>query len=166
MTHGGFRAKPFVVVRLMGGLGNQLFQVALGTRIAVRSGATLVLDGRSLGGTHDGIGVLAYRSAAPQFPPRGRHTQAARCLRGGHAVSLMSRAWALRVRSRLGNTTVLPDTQTAMQYLSSRQWQTAVTLEGFYQDLPIELIDAFSDSGMPVLRRPTQWYENRKACVD
>ena len=51
----GSRASPVLVVHLMGGLGNQMFQYALGRRLALANSAQLILDasGYASGGEPD-----------------------------------------------------------------------------------------------------------------
>jgi hypothetical protein len=149
-----------VVVRLMGGIGNQLFQVALGAHVALHSGTGLVLDGRSLEGTHDGIGVLAYRMNVPQlFPQRGGGRPDGRLERT--LISAVSKyVWSARISISRRRTTVLTDTAAALDYLMDRHRRTVV-IEGFYQDLPIDIINESVSSGCPELRDPTRWYAER-----
>ena len=57
---------PPLYVRLLGGLGNQLFQYATGRAVAERLGAPLLLDGRYVlrKGQHTGLAIQAFRIRA------------------------------------------------------------------------------------------------------
>jgi len=64
-------AEPVLIVRLLGGLGNQLFQYATGRAAAQQLGVPLRLDARYLArkGHHSGLALEAFNITAEQASP-------------------------------------------------------------------------------------------------
>lgn len=136
----------------MGGLGNQLFQYAIGHHVADVLGGQLELDARSLTSTHDGIGLTAFRSPDAII-----------------SASTMSRRGAAMASARLRLppplVSVLSDSDAVADFLRAPSSFGTVRLQGFFQDLPIDVVEQFVRERSPVLRAPSPWFERTSADI-
>ncbi len=139
-------------VELLGGLGNQLFQLAAANYLSLQLSKPIKLYADQIGQTHDGTGVLGF--ALPWSTTRrpGAYTRLLR------RVSMSKSGGKVL---RLLNERIVSNTQQALACFTSQP--AGIQVRGYFDDLPMNLCEDFTTHFLPDLRSCSEWYlRNRR----